>query len=78
MCCRSHVYDAVVLHSHKPRISTSELPLVSSNREMPSLTKPQDIKGNTIELQENPSYVTSTSDPTLQDDYAYVCTSDFM
>ena len=78
MCFRSHVYDAVVLHSHKARKSNSELPLVSSNSEMPSLTKSQDIKANTIELQENPSYVTSTSDPTLQDDYAYVCTSDYI
>ena len=78
MCYRSNVYDTVVLHSHKYRKSMSDFPLVSSTSEMPSLTKSQDIKANTVELQENPSYVPSTSDPTLQEDYAYVCTSDFM
>ena len=77
---RSHLYDAVELHSHKfKRSSTSEFPLVSSSSETPSTTESQDIKANAIKLQENPSYVPSTSNTnTLQGEYSYIRRSDLM
>ena len=77
---RSHVYDAVELHSHKfKRSSTSEFPLVSSSSKMPSITESQDIRANEVSLQENPSYVPATSNTnTLQGEYSYVRTSDLM
>ena len=77
---RSHVYDAVELHSHESkRSSTSEFPLVSSSSKMPSITESQDIKANEVNVQENPSYAPVTSDTnTLQGDYTYVCTSDYI
>ena len=58
---RSHVYDAVELHSQKVKTSTTtdyDYALVSSSSKMaPSAIKSkQDIKADTIELQENPSY----------------------
>ena len=58
---RSHVYNAVELQSQKVKTSTttdSEYALVSSNSKITSTTKSnQDIKADTIELQENPAYV---------------------
>ena len=58
---RSHVYDAVELQSQKVKTSTttdSEYALVSSSSKMPSTTKSnQDIKADTVELQDNPAYV---------------------
>ena len=57
---RSHVYDAVELHSQIKTSTTTDYDyaLVSSNSKMaPSAIKSkQDIKADTIELQENPSY----------------------
>ena len=58
---RSHVYDAVEMHSQKVKISSTtdyEYPLVSSSGKMPSTAKSsQDIKADAVKLQENPSYV---------------------
>ena len=58
---RSHIYDAVELHSQKVKTSSTtyyEYPLVSSSSEMPSTAKSsQDVKADTVELQDNPSYV---------------------
>ena len=58
---RSHVYDAVELQSQKVKTSTTtdyEYALVSSSSKITSTTKfSQDIKADTIELQDNPAYV---------------------
>ena len=58
---RSHVYDAVEMHSQKVKTSTTtdyEYELVSSSSKIPSMVKSkQDIKADTVELQENPAYV---------------------
>ena len=59
--CRSHVYDAVELQSQKVKTSTTtdcEYELVDSSSKITSTTKSsQDIKADTIESQENPTYV---------------------
>ena len=75
----SNVYDAVELHSHKlKKSSTSECPLVSSNSKISSTTISQDIKANTVNVQENPCYASATSDTnTLEEDYTYV-SSDYI
>ena len=58
---RSNVYDAVEMHSQKVKTSSTtdyEYPLVSSSSKMPSTAKSsQDVKADTVELQENPAYV---------------------
>ena len=58
---RSHVYDAVELHLQKVKTSTTtdyEYALVSSSSKIPSTTIfSQDIKADTIELQDDPAYV---------------------
>ena len=58
---RSPVYDAVELQSQKVKTSTttdSEYALVSSSSKITSTAKSkQDIKADTIELQDNPAYV---------------------
>ena len=57
---RSHVYDAVEMHSQKVKTSSTtdyEYPLVSSSSKMPSTAKSsQDVKADAVKLQENPSY----------------------
>ena len=57
---RSHVYDAVEMYQQKVKTSSTtdyKYPLVSSSSKMPSTAKSsQDVKAETIELQENPSY----------------------
>ena len=57
---RSHVYDAVEMHSQKVKASSTsnfEFSLVSGSNEMPSTaTSKQDIKVDTIKLQDNPAY----------------------
>ena len=58
---RSHVYDAVEMHSQKVKTSSTtdyEYPLVSSSSMMQStiITNP-DIKADAVKLQDNPSYV---------------------
>ena len=57
---RSPVYDAVEIHSQKVKTSSTtdyEYPLVSGSNEMPSTAKSkQDIKADTVELQDNPAY----------------------
>ena len=58
---RSHVYDAVELQSQKVKTSTTteyEYALVNSSSKIPSTTKfSQDIKADTIKLQDDPAYV---------------------
>ena len=60
---RTHIYDAVELRSQNNKTSSTpdyELPPVSSSSKKPSTTRSkQDIKADTVELQENPSYVAS-------------------
>ena len=54
-----HVYDAVELHSQKIKSSSLdyEIPPLSTSGKIPSAAKlKQDVKADTIELQENPSY----------------------
>ena len=57
---RSHVYDAAEMHSQKVKTSSTsnfELSLVSGSNEMSSTaTSKQDIKVDTIKLQDNPAY----------------------
>ena len=59
---RAHVYDAVELHQQniKSSISDYEVPSMSSSDKIPSTTRSkQDIKADTVALQENPCYVTT-------------------
>ena len=57
---RAHIYDAVELHKQSIKKSSTpdyETPEGSSGK-MPSANRSkQDIKANTVKLQENPSYV---------------------
>ena len=58
---RAHVYDAVELHQQNIKsssISDYEVAPVSSSGKIPSTTRSQqDIKADTVALQENPCYV---------------------
>ena len=56
-----HVYDAVELHNTKtPLYAEYEIPSVSNSGKIPPTTKPkQEVKADTIRLQENPAYKTT-------------------
>ena len=59
---RTHIYDAVELHSQNIKASSApdyELPpgSSSSSKKPSTTTSKQDIKADTVKLQENPSYV---------------------